>query len=55
MAAEQIEVSTPFSEVLVRSLRAGQKLLISGGAYSCRDVAHNADSRGDRLRGRTAF
>lgn len=40
MPAELLEVSTPFSEELVRSLRAGQKLLISGTAYSCRDVAH---------------
>lgn len=40
MAAEPLEVSTPFSEELARSLRAGQKLLVSGTAYSCRDVAH---------------
>ena len=40
MAAEPLEISTPFGEELVRSLRAGQKVLISGTAYSCRDVAH---------------
>jgi fumarate hydratase subunit beta len=37
---EPLEVTAPLSEELVRSLRAGQRLLLSGEAYSCRDVAH---------------
>jgi len=40
VAAESLEIAAPLSEELVRSLRAGQRLLISGTAYSCRDVAH---------------
>jgi fumarate hydratase subunit beta len=38
--AEPLRIDTPFGEELVRSLRAGQRLLISGVAYSCRDLAH---------------
>jgi len=40
VTAEALRVSTPLSEDLVRSLRAGRRLLISGVAYSFRDVAH---------------
>lgn len=35
-----LRLATPLNEELARSLRAGQRLLISGPAYSCRDAAH---------------
>ena len=33
-------ISTPFSEETARALRAGQRVLLSGPAWSCRDAAH---------------
>jgi len=48
-----IEIRTPLDEGLVRSLRAGQRLLISGTAYVARDAAHrrlvDALGRGEKL------
>jgi fumarate hydratase subunit beta len=34
------EISLPLSEAEARALRAGQRLLLSGTCYSCRDLAH---------------
>jgi len=38
--ASPLKLSTPLSEDEARSLRAGQKVVLSGTAYSCRDLAH---------------
>ncbi len=37
---QSLSLSTPLTEEMARSLRAGQRVLISGMAYSCRDLAH---------------
>ena len=53
MSAEPLEIKTPLNRDLVSSLRAGQRLLLSGPAYVARDVAHkrmvDAISRGEKL------
>jgi len=48
-----LRISTPFSEETARALRAGQRVLLSGPAWSCRDAAHKLMvellAAGDRL------
>jgi fumarate hydratase subunit beta len=39
-ATRALRITTPLTEEVVRSFRVGQRLLLSGPAYSCRDAAH---------------
>jgi fumarate hydratase subunit beta len=40
VSAEPVRVTAPLGEEAARSLRAGQRVLISGTAYTARDAAH---------------
>ena len=40
--AEKIRITTPLTEEVSRTLRAGDSVLISGTIYSARDAAHKA-------------
>lgn len=51
--AEQIRITTPFTEEQSRKLKAGDMVLITGKIYSARDAAHKvmteALARGEKL------
>lgn len=51
--AEQIRITTPFTEAQSRKLKAGDAVLITGEIYSARDAAHKvmteALARGEQL------
>ena len=51
--AEKIRITTPLTEEVSRTLRAGDSVLISGTIYSARDAAHKAMTealaRGEKL------